>query len=280
MLLILASTVVAQQRIKPPTEEAPRIVRETVLDDQGLQQWAPFKAQRCPKCHGQKLIECEFCKRLDSGDGCPQCEGDRKAPCNECFGTGTTWDPLELMPCACCAGMGMLPCGGCGSKGTHMVEGGGDKPKKCDACRGDRVFECHVCDGARHIPLVTPKKDVREDPLEDLRETRQTVEAVRAELADWKGEDRSTKAVQSFEKVLKPIRKELPAVKDIAKTMKEVLKGLDKARGWVGTTQKIADTQAEFRDRTIWMLDHTMLVLDRCIQRAEANQAVLANEKK
>ena len=266
------------QRVRNAAELAKqKVLRETVVDDNGLTQWKKFEPKRCTTCLGKKIIECEFCKDSKVVDRpCPECKDEKEAACHECAGVGKSYDPIVMMPCPGCFGSGVLGCGSCGTRGGFKVKGSGEGEQKCETCKAARGFPCTVCKGKRLVPVVRPKKVLATDALVHLKKARAAIEKSKEEMRGYIGDDKTKKAVAEYKKAVKPAQKYLLCLKPMGVLYQTVLKRMDKARHWIGAAQKSADERDRFKKKTEFILEHTMKLLDAAIARAEANEAIEA----
>lgn len=268
-----------QTRDKIPPHE---FERETVLDDAGLQQWAPLEDAPCAMCKGTKEIPCYVCGET-AREHCLVCGGDQRSVCSMCTGTARAPDPIVEVSCPYCRGIGVYPCAQCWGAGSFPVAqaDGSVLDEKCRGCKERGGFDCAPCEGTRRIPSPTiKKKAIAEADLEDLRELRVTLQEQLEKLESFEHESNARKTEKALGQLFKKSAKSFPVSKPMLEMLEEVHKAFSKsASGYEGYDDKLARQFYIFQDRTTWLLRHQVLLLDKEIARAEFNEAVLAESK-
>lgn len=281
VLFCLLSALPAQG-VKAPTQVKTwlRYRPEVVTDDAGLQQWKPYEQTACTGCKGRPEVECAFCAR-GKPENCPECEGDKKSHCRECQGSGKSFDPLVMMPCPGCSGARVVPCAVCGARGGMKINGSGDRINECKSCNGHRGHDCAVCKGKGLVPTVKPTKPIAVAELKHLKAALAAIEKTRTNIEEARPKMQLNKLIKSYEAALKPVKKILPAAKSMAKFYKSILKDEEKGGGgftaWEGNLNEIVRV---WNERALWALDYSKELLEIAVQRAEANAAVEAAQKK
>lgn len=274
ILILSAASLAMQAREKIPDHV---FVRETVIDEEGLQQWAPWEV-KCPQCRGVKEIDCPLCVDRDSPN-CIECGGDKKAVCRVCVGKGELPDPVIHIACAYCRGAGVYPCAHCLGAGTFSVREQDDSVRieKCRGCKEHGGFECTPCGGTRLLPAISIKKNpLAEAEIEDMQDTREVLVETLAVLEKFKHDSSHRKTEKALQKLLKDPSKTYPVLKDMLALLEEVHKAFSKSgSGYENYDGKLTHQFYIFQDRTVWLLRHQILLLDKEIARAEFNAAVL-----
>jgi uncharacterized membrane protein len=278
VLLVVGSSFALQAREKIPDHS---FERETVVDEQGLQQWAPWD-EVCPQCKAVKEIECPLCKDRDVPN-CMECGGDQRAVCRVCAGSGRYPDPMEKIMCPYCRGAAIYPCAQCWGAGSFGVTeaNGNSRREKCRGCKERGGYDCVPCEGTRVIETVKiKKKPLAEASLEALKEKREALEEVLEVVENFEHGKNHRKTDKAFSAALKKPAKEFPVIKPMLELFEEVYKGFVKAgTGYEGFDGKITHQFYIFQDRLTWHLRHQILVLDKEIARAEFNESVNAESK-
>jgi len=279
LLLALGTTAfAAQTREKIPDHN---FERETVIDDAGLQQWAPWDVP-CPQCKAVKEIPCYVCGDT-AREHCIICGGDQKSVCIMCTGTARVPDPVVEVACPYCRGIGVYPCAQCWGAGSFPVgqADGSTKVEKCRGCKELGGFDCLPCEGTRLLPAIKIKKKlISEAKLKDVVKLREDLVRALAAFEAFEHEKNGRKTEKAFGKLVKKHSKSLPLLKEMFVLFEEMHKAYSKsAAGYEGYEKKLTKQFFLFEDRTIWLLRHQILLLDKEIARAEFNAAVLAEAK-
>lgn len=279
LVAALALPLVAQVRQKIPE---PEVKRETVIDEDGYQQWAKYD-EKCPNCGGFREKKCEWCDRDTPIPDCVECDGTKKAPCRICGGKGRLPDPLVDLRCIYCSGSSWYPCGVCGGGGSITVtdQNGNKESRACGSCKKKGFFPCTVCEQTRRLPVIKVKrKPPGEAKLKDLKALRDEMKAALLALQEWEPQGRASKAYDSLEKLMKKPGKKLPALKDMLELLETVQKGLTKSgSGFVSYESNQTHQFHVFKDRSVYLLQHQTKVLDLCVERAEFNEKVKSGGK-
>jgi hypothetical protein len=254
--------------------------RETELDADGFQQFKPYEV-KCEACRGRGTWDCAGCFKRDLPN-CTECDGEKKAPCRLSAGENQLLDPLEELPCPYCSGSAWYDCAQCGG-GSVIIETraeGESTEKPCGACKKVGRYKCTVCKQKRKIPSIrVKKKSPTKAKLKDLRATREKLVPILAELEAFEPEGRASKSTKALEKMLAKPGKTLPPLKTMLPLLESVQKGLVKAGSGYQNFEERQNHQFRiFRDRSIYLVRHSIQVLDLCIARAEFNENV-ANSK-
>lgn len=277
-LLVLGSSFALQAREKIPDHS---FERETVVDEQGLQQWAPWDVV-CPQCKAVKEIECPMCKDRDMPH-CIECGGDQRAVCRTCAGTGRYPDPMVEIMCPYCRGAAVYPCAQCWGAGTFGVTeaNGNSRTEKCRGCKERGGYDCAPCEGKRVVQTITiKKKPLAEASPDALKEKREALKEVLEVIENFEHGKNHRKTEKAFASELKKPTKEFPIIKPMLELFDEVYSGFVKAGvGFEGFDGKITHQFYIFQDRLTWHLRHQILVLDKEIARAEFNESVNAESK-
>lgn len=275
LLVVAASALATQAREKIPDHQ---FDREVVVDEDGLQQWAPWDIV-CPTCKAVKEIDCPLCAERDVPN-CIECGGDKRAVCRTCAGTARYPDPMVEIVCPYCRGAAVYPCAQCWGKGSFGVTGNA-RDEKCRACDQKGGYECEPCDGTRRVQTVQfKKKPLAEADLDDLRELRDELKEVLANLEGFEHDKNHRKTDKAFQSLLKKNAKAFPVLKPVGSMFSEVYKGFVKVGvQYEGFEGKVTHQFYIFQDRAVWHLRHQILVLDKEIARAEFNEAVTAEKK-
>jgi hypothetical protein len=274
LFALLVPTAFAQVRYRIPE---PQIERLEEVDANGLKQWKALD-ETCPHCNGKKTAKCGHCVETELPT-CAECDNKKEAPCRYCGGSGKKLDPLIELPCPYCVGAAWHDCALCKSRGSYPVQGGGASEQKCGACKEKGAIPCSVCKGKRVIPAVKVGKKgpgyAKAAEIKDAKEDlAKAMEAVNAYLPVGKEQSKKDlyKAIGKYAKLL-------PALKDMPTLLDETLNGLRKGAGYVGYDEWLLNEFVVFKDRTIYLLKHQMLLLDLCAAHAEHNEKVEAEKK-
>lgn len=282
-LLMLSAPPLAAQQPKPVELKfliPEKIERATRTDEQGLLQWAPFEAQQCATCNGTKESGCKHCERLDEAPNCPECKGTRKAPCRPCGAVGTFPDPLEHAHCPGCQGAALFPCVVCGGRGWQKVTGSGDKQFDCVACRGKGAYECEVCDGKRLVESGPAKPGLAEADKKDLEKVLKPVEAMLEGLEKFEPTGANARKEQKeLIAILQKGAKVLPPIKQSPKALDDVMKKVAAGSVFQGHEERAAAALKTWAEQTKYYLKLQKRILELCLQRAEANEKTLAEQK-
>ena len=269
----LALSLAAQTLEKIPETN---FTREVELDADGRQQFKAFDV-KCEPCRGRGTWDCRGCYKRELPN-CSECDGTQKAPCRDCAGTGKLLDPLVELPCPYCSGSSWYDCALCAG-GGEIIENrpnGESTRKPCGACKQVGRYPCIVCEGARKLPSIPVKKKAPVDAkLKDLRAVREELVAVQAQLEAFEPAGRAAKSAKELSKLLSKPSRTLPPLKDMQDLLETVEKGLVKAGSGYANFEERQDHQFRvFRDRSIYLVRHSIRVLDLCIARAEFNENV------
>ncbi len=267
ILLLLAA--LPAQRGEKFTD--PQVKREVVKDENGLQQWAPFKAQNCATCRGLKVHKCKHCDEVERGKTCFECKWTKKSPCRACGGQGRTPDPLLWVVCPGCHGAGCFPCDRCLNEGSFLIRGGSKKGAKCNACKALGAFKCQICKGKRLIPGPGLKPNVGEASLKDLVAAKQKIGQTLTLLQTFSPTGNTSKDLKAYGKALAPASKVLPPLKKAKPMIKTIQRGVAKGDGFVDNDQRRAQAFNRFRIYNQLYLKHQLQVIELCIKRAEFN---------
>ncbi len=264
---LLAAVAHAQAR---PKIAPPDFKRETVLDVEGLRQWAPFEVT-CTHCKGVKSQICEHCKETKLPI-CNECEGEKRATCRPCAGKGKLPDPLLELACPYCEGSTWYPCGLCNSFGSLTVEG---LETKCGACKQKGLLKCGACSGKRRVDVVkVGKKGVGELGTKELKPLLEGLKATLAALEKYEPESNPSKSAKALAKVLEPVERDLKVVKDMQKMLDDVLKGVKSyGAGYAGFEAGMLQQFLVFKDRTVFLLQHQVRATEQALERAEFNES-------
>jgi hypothetical protein len=278
-LLVLLTAAFAQQaREKIPDH---RFERATVIDAEGLKQWAPWE-QPCSVCKKVKQIDCPLCEGRESPN-CIECGGDKRAVCRACAGTAKHPDPVVEIICAYCRGAGVYPCPQCWGAGFFKVANpdGSAKKLKCRGCKERGGFDCTPCDGTRLLQAVTVKrKPLGEAKLKDMRALREDLKETLDLIGEFRFERSHRKTEKSLQKLFKGPSKSFPVLADMLELLATVHKGYAKVgTGYESFSANLTHQFYIFIDRTVWLLRNQILLVDMEIARAEFNAAVLEETK-
>lgn len=271
---LLATTAPAQVRYRIPE---PQIERAEETDAEGLKQWKTLD-EICTYCNGRKISKCGHCVDTELPT-CAECDNKKEAPCRYCGGAGKKLDPLVELPCPYCVGAAWHDCALCKSRGSYPVQGGGASEQKCGACKEKGAIPCTVCKGKRVIAVVkVGKKGPGYAKAEEIREAKEDLAKAKAAVEAYvpAGKENSKK---DLAKAVSKYQKMLPALKDMQGLLDETLNGLRKGAGYVGYDEWLLNEFVVFKDRTIYLLKHQMLLLDLCLAHAEHNEKVEAEKK-
>lgn len=275
LLALSASALVMQAREKIPDHE---FERETVVDDEGLKQWAPYDVT-CPQCKAVGEIECPLCKDRDMPN-CPECGGDDRAVCRICAGAKRLPDPMVEIICPYCRGAGIYPCYQCWGRGEFGVSAadGSSRTEPCRGCDEKGYWECLPCEGTRLVQTVEVGRDtLPEADLDDTKELREELQELLTKNEEFEHDERHRKTAKLLEQFWKrPARKTFPVLDPVMELFEEVRKGFRlSASGYEGFEGRLTHLFYTFQDRVTWHLRHQILVLDKEIERKEHNQQVL-----
>jgi hypothetical protein len=257
-----------------------KLERATTTDEQGLQQWAEWKAQPCVNCKGRKTMTCQHCLRFEEGEDCPECKKTRAATCRVCAGSGEQVDVLKSAPCPSCFGAALTRCFVCNGAGRFPVTGGGDKPAKCGCCDAVGAYKCSTCDGKRLVEAPAFKPSLNDAKAQDLKKALEAVEATLAALAKFESTGDGRKDVKEHEKVTAAGARHLPPLKRAQKHFEEVSKRQAKGAVWTAYGDMVKSQAAAAKQAMEYYLKHQKRVLELCLARAEHNEPLLAQKKK
>jgi len=271
LLLVLMSGVFTTQEVRrkiPP----PEFDRETVVDENGLQQWAPFDHE-CPHCHGRGIAPCVMCTQGPDNPNCLACGGKKECRCLACNGTKKVLDPILTMRCAYCDGTGFYRCGLCAGAGKI---GPPDQPISCGACKKKGLYVCTACEGKGVVPTIRIKRKLPwEAKLKDMQDLRKLLQETIETMQKFEPQERASKSMKAIEASVKKVQKKLPPLKGMLELLETVQKGLTKAgAAYQGHEERLAYQFLTFNDRSVYFLQYQVRVLDLCIARAEFNESV------
>ncbi|MCB9915131.1 MAG: hypothetical protein H6828_08285 [Planctomycetes bacterium] len=282
VLAFLAAAFAAP--VQQVLEKVPDVTftRETEVDANGLQQFKPLSIE-CEACRGRGEWDCPVCKNSEAPrPDCVICGGDQKATCSACAGQKKVLDPLVELICPYCQGLAWYPCALCGGGGQIQEKNAnGEKTlKPCGGCKSVGFFACTVCEGARKIPAVqVKKKPATEAKLKELQALREELHALDEALMPWEPANGWSKSFKSLEALLKKSGKALPPLKDMLPLLETVEKGQVKAGSGYQNFEENLDHQMRiFRNRSVYLVRHSVRVLDQCIARAEFNENAAAKK--
>jgi hypothetical protein len=275
LLALLAPLAPAQTRERIPP---PDFVRETVVDEAGLQQWKPYEV-KCEPCRGLGEHECLGCKGNESMmPECTECDGTRRSVCRTCAGKKTLPDPLVELGCPFCKGSGWFNCGQCNGVGKFFQtdQAGNRTEMVCRGCDTKGRYECPGCEGTRRCPTVRiKKKQPGEAKLKDLQKLRVDLAKALEAFEELEPLDTGAKSLKLFEETAKPFGKKIPEVKSAAELLDTVLGGLRKVgSGYQGYEAKNTFQFLLIKDRTVFLLQHDLRAVDQAISREEHNASV------
>lgn len=270
---LIPSTAPAQVRYRIPE---PKIERAEETDAAGLKQWKALD-EACPYCKGQKTAPCVHC--AEELPVCEECQGKKVAPCRYCGGNGKALDPLVELPCPYCVGAAFHDCALCKSRGSYPVQGGGANETKCGACKTKGSIPCSVCKGKRVIPAVkVGKKGPGYAKAAEIAKARDELKKALAAVEAYVPVGKET-SKDDLQKAVNKYVKYLPALKDMQTLLDETLNGLRKGAGYTAYSEWVLNEFVVFKDRTIYLLKHQLLLLDLCAAHAEHNEKVEAEKK-
>ena len=272
---LVGQPLAAQVRKKIPL---PKIEREWSEDEQGLWQWQKFE-QTCFRCRGAKRRDCEYCKHQER-DHCVAC-GDKKVTvCRVCAGKGKLPDPLLVLMCPYCQGITWHPCRLCAGHGSFPVKGGGKKNQTCSACKKLGSHKCTACKGKHHLAVVkVGKHGPGKASVKDLKQARSVLQKSLESLEKLELTAKEGKTLKAFLKTIKKSAKILAAIKDMQGLLKKSLKGLRKGAAYTSYGDNVLAEFAHFKDRSIYLLRHQILLLNICLKRAEHNESMIAKQE-
>ena len=90
-------------------------------------------------------------------------------------------------------------------------------------------------------------------------------------------ENKTTKA---FNKILDPGARTYKSLKDVKAMMKAALKAARVGSAYTNHGQTVLSEYMHYQDRTVYLLQYQIRVIDLCLARAENNEKVLAEKKK
>lgn len=268
--LVLCSTLVAFAAQARPKIPPPDFVREWELDADGHRQWKPF-ALACPHCKGVKSHVCEHCKE-SAVPICLECDGKKRATCRVCAGKDKLPDPLLELACPYCFGSAWIPCGLCNSFGFMTIDG---VETKCGACKQKGLLKCGACKGTRRVgTLKLAKKPVGEASVKDLEAALVTLKGALEGLDKFEPDANPSKSQKAFAKVLEPLEKDLPVIKDMQAMLEELLKGVKSyGAAYSGFEERLKQQFFVFEDRTVFLLQHQIRAAEQSLERARFNEA-------
>ena len=277
--LLFAVAAAAQNRVLIPE----KIDRATVAGDDGTQQWAEWKAIRCPNCEGKKKIKCGTCERFsEDATTCIECKRNEKkeTDCRLCAGAGELPDPLEKVSCPGCRGAGFLLCTIC-SGGGRLRIGDDKKFGDCVGCRGAGGWKCGACNGSRLVETVALKPSLKEAAGKDLAKAAAVTDAAIKELAAITpaGGDKARKEVKALVKAFDTAGALHPALKRLGKPFEDYMGKIYAGKQFQGAAENEAQTIAMVKDAAEYYLKHQKRMLELAQKRAEANAKAAAEQK-
>lgn len=254
--------------------------RATTTDEQGLQQWAPFKGEKCANCDGAGTAKCVHCQAFADNKKCPECQMKKTAPCRACAGKGTLYDPLEKVHCPGCMGSGLNKCQTCDGRGIQKHQGSGEKVFDCVACKGEGAYKCTICNGARLVEVAMVKPSVKEAGAAPLQKARDAVEACLKGVQGFEPGKDARKDMKAWEKAITPAAiAALPPLKRGGKALDDYMKYVFMGSQFVGHEDKEANALREWKTSHEYYLKFQKRLLDVCLARAQANEKTLAEKK-
>lgn len=273
----LAGSAAAQGK-ESKNPSAP-VERKVVTDDEGYQQWAPYKAAPCVRCNKVKQHECQNCKDREHAKKCLECGTKkkpmtRKSPCRLCAGEGTMPDALLEAPCIGCFGSSVFTCDGCGGNGNYPVAGGGKKRQKCAVCKGAGALKCSVCKGKRRCAALSIRKGLANASLKDLRAAETALSEMRETLYNWQPTGvKPRDELKLHQRRLKTLSKYAKVAKKASSMIKSIHSSVSKMDQYIGHEDRKSNAFKRFAQYNAFYIDHQLQAVKLAIKRAEHNAA-------
>jgi hypothetical protein len=277
--LLLGVAAAAPQKFLIPE----RTERATVADDKGVQQWAPWKGEKCTNCNGAGKHKCFQCEKLiEELKFCIDCKRtpERMVTCRVCNGTGTLLDPLEKAPCPGCRGASFLLCTVCVGSGQGKTKD--DKNFfDCVGCRGTGGWKCGSCNGARFVEPAALKPSFKDANQKDLQKAVAATDAALKDLGGiaLKGGDAARKEVKALVKIFDAAGAVHPSLKRLGKPFEDYMGKIYAGRVYQGFEEKEAETMGMVKEHAEYYLKHQKRMLELLQKRAEANAKVGGEQK-
>ncbi|MEQ1631149.1 MAG: hypothetical protein ABL997_02175 [Planctomycetota bacterium] len=270
-MFVCAAVSSAQQKLLIPE----KLERATVVDENGVTQWAEHKAAECPNCVGKGKVKCTTCERFsEEATTCPDCERKEGhlAVCRMCAGEGTLPDPLEKAMCPGCQGAGFLICTVCAGGGGMRI-GGAKQWSDCPACRGSGRFDCGACDGKRHVEGAGLKPSMAEAKDKDLQKAMQATDAALKQLEKYAtmGGGKVRKDVKALQKIFESVQSTYPALKRLSDPFEDYMGKIYAGAQFQGSDENEAETIMMVKNSAEYFLKHQKRMLELVQKRAEAN---------
>ncbi|HEB51649.1 MAG TPA: hypothetical protein ENI87_00165 [bacterium] len=252
-----------------------RIERATVVDDDGLHQWAEWPEPKCASCKGTGKAPCQTCARFaKDAKVCPECKRAEKllAPCRACAGSGKIADPLQRVPCAGCMGAGFLLCTVCGG-GARLRVGSAKRWSVCPACRGTGGFPCAGCNGERWMPALAIKPSLAEAPFDKLLKAEKDLDKAIQAFAAFTpaGGAKTRKSVKELGKAYGYLKKYSPGFKALPKCTKNYMSKILAGAQFQGHEENEANTLGRLKSNAEYYLRHQKRMLELAKKRADLN---------
>ena len=273
-LFVFAAVGSAQQKVLIPE----KLERATVVDENGVAQWAEYKGDECPNCVGKGKVKCTTCERYpEDAKFCLDCERkpEREAPCRMCAGEGKLKDPLHTAPCPACGAASFLICVLCAGRGEIGVAGA-PKPTTCPGCSGDGGWKCATCDGKRFVEMAAFKPSFADAKDKDLQKALTQTDALLKQLEDFApvGGPKARKEVKALTKMMESVQATFPALKRTIKSTDDVMNKVYGGSQFQGHEENEANTMKMVAAHTAHYLKHQKRMLELVHKRAEANAKV------
>ena len=109
--------------------------------------------------------------------------------------------------------------------------------------------------------------------------TREALAQCLTEMEAFEPKGRAKKSGEAFDKILKKPAKKFPALKGVVEVRQALFDDLNRGGPqYKGYEEAVTHQFLLFKDRTVYLLQYQLRVLDMCIERAEFNEQV--GEKK
>lgn len=276
---LFAGAVVGQNKVLIPE----KIERATVADANGVQQWGPWQAAKCPNCEGKRKVKCPTCERFpDEVKSCIECQRNekREADCRLCAGAGELPDPLDKVSCPGCRGAGFFLCTICAGAGKLRI--GGDKNfGDCVGCRGAGGWKCGACNGARLVEPAALKPAFPSASAKDLAKAAAAADAALKELEALTpaGGDKARKEVKAMVKAFDAAGAVFPPLKRLGKPFEEYMSKIYAGKQFQGSAENEAQTMTMVKTGAEYYLKHQKRMIELSQKRAEANAKAAAEQK-